>query len=48
MVFGKLLFAINIGFASNIPLFPTGFFTLIPLRVTVKVKIRVTKHPVNK
>jgi len=42
MVFLKLLFAQNACFVSNIPIFPTMFFTLILLRVLVRVKIRVT------
>ena len=41
MEFLKLLFAQNARFVSNIPIFPTGFFTLILLRVLVRVKIRV-------
>ena len=41
MVFLKLLFAQNSRFISNIPIFPTDIFTLILLRVLVRVKIRV-------
>ena len=41
MVFLKLLFTQNARFVSNIPIFPTGIFTLILLRVFVRVKIRV-------
>jgi len=41
MVFLKLLFSQNTHFVSNIPIFLTGFFTLILLRVLVRVKIRV-------
>ena len=45
MVFLKLLFTQNANFVSNNPIFPTGFFTLILLRVFVRVKIRViNKH----
>ena len=41
MVFLKLLFAQNTCFVSNIPIFSTDIFTLILLRVPVRVKIRV-------
>jgi len=41
MVFLKLLFAQNTHFVSNNPIFPTDIFTLILLRVLVRVKIRV-------
>jgi len=41
MVFLKLLFAQNAHFVSNIPIFPTDVFTLILLRVLVRLKIRV-------
>ena len=41
MVFLKLLFTQNARFESNIPIFPTDIFTLILLRVLVRVKIRV-------
>ena len=42
MAFLKLLFTQNTHFISNIPIFPTDIFTLILLRVLVRVKIRVT------
>jgi len=41
MVFLELLITQISRFASNIPIFPTEFFTLILLRVPVRVKIRV-------
>ena len=47
MEFLKLLFTQNARFVSNIPIFPTGFFTLILLRVLVRVKIRVNTIPVH-
>ena len=39
MVFLKLLFAQKSYFASNIPIFPTDIFTLILLRVRVKIRV---------
>jgi hypothetical protein len=35
----------NAHFVSNIPIFPTDIFTLILLRVLVRVKIRVIFSP---
>jgi len=50
MVFLKLSFTQNARFVSNIPIFPTDIFTIILLRVLVRVKnkgnfSKSAKHP---